>query len=401
MSKHEYGGGAIDKRGPDIWRLRWRANGQRCTKTFHGTLAAARKELRALVKAVDDGQHVAPTRLTLAQWADQWLMLLAREVNHTTRRRSRGLVSARTRERYGELLKQYVLPSLGERPLQKLTVSEIDKLYIELEHRLSATSVRHVHVCLRAALATAVRKGVLQKNPSDSADVPATEGGEVGQVLDQNELKRLLDGFRGLVLHPLVCAAALTGCRLGELLALRWSDIDATAGTLRIERSIERTREFGARIKEPKSWRGKRTIEIDQALLAMLLRLRETYLRQVAGVPDGTDVDLSLIGAKLPPNALIFASPMEPVDLTRPRNPNAVTCETRERFRKLGFAKLRFHDLRGSHGTALLDRGVPVHVVAKRLGHDPAVLLRNYAKRTRQADSAAAAAIATLSQGIL
>jgi integrase len=401
MSKHEYGGGAIDRRGPDTWRLRWRANGQRCTKTFHGTLLAARKELRALVKAVDDGQHVAPTRLTLRQWTDQWLTLLSREVNNTTLRRSRGLVSARTRERYGELLTLYVLPSLGERPLQKLTVSEIDKLYIALEQRLSTTSVRHIHVCLRACLATAVRKDVLQRNPSDNADVPTGEDGEVGQALDQNELKRLLDGFRGKVLYPLVCTAAFTGCRLGELLALRWSDLDPAAGTLRIERSIERTKEFGHQLKKPKSWRGKRTIELDPALLAMLLGLRKTFLHQVAGVPDGTEVDLSLMGAKLPSEALIFCSPAEPLDLTRLRNPNAVTRETRARFRKLGFKTLRFHDLRTSHGTALLNAGVPVHVVAARLGHDPAVLLRHYAKRTKRADNAAAAVIATLSQGIL
>jgi len=62
---------------------------------------------------------------------------------------------------------------------------------------------------------------------------------------------------------------------------------------------------------------------------------------------------------------------------------------------------LRFHDLRGSHETALLDRGVPVHVVAARCGHDPAVLLRNYAKRTKKADTSAAAVIGELTQSIL
>ena len=72
----------------------------------------------------------------------------------------------------------------------------------------------------------------------------------------------------------------------------------------------------------------------------------------------------------------MFPSPAGPFDFTRLRNPKSVTKETRARFRKLGFDRLRFHDLRASHGTALLDAGVPVHVVAARLGHDPAVLLR-------------------------
>jgi integrase len=78
----------------------------------------------------------------------------------------------------------------------------------------------------------------------------------------------------------------------------------------------------------------------------------------------------------------MFPSPVEPFSCTRLRHGKSVTKEARRRFRKLGFATLRFHDLRVSHETALLDAGVPVHVVAARCGHDPAVLLRNYAKRT-------------------
>jgi integrase len=93
-----------------------------------------------------------------------------------------------------------------------------------------------------------------------------------------------------------------------------------------------------------------------------------------------------------------MASPARP---THHRDPHAVTRGFVRRARKLGFPKLRFHDLRGTHETLLLDRGVPVHVVAARCGHDPAVLLRSYAKRTRKADTSAAVVIGALSQGIL
>jgi integrase len=131
--------------------------------------------------------------------------------------------------------------------------------------------------------------------------------------------------------------------------------------------------------------------------------MRETHLRIVAGVSDGdgTTVDLSLI--RLPEGALMFPSPPAGVtfEFTRPRDPHAVTRGFTRRARRLGFAKLRFHDLRGTHETLLLDSGVPVHVVAARCGHDPAVLLRNYAKRTKKADTSAAAVIGALSQSIL
>ena len=177
--------------------------------------------------------------------------------------------------------------------------------------------------------------------------------------------------------------------------------LDSTAKTLRIERAIEETREFGRILKEPKSRRGRRTIAIDNGLLALLLGVRERFLRLQAGVPDGAAVNPSMI--KLPIDALMFPAPPRGgtgFDMTKLRCPRALTHETRKRFRRLGF-DLRFHDLRVSHGTALLDAGVPVHVVAARLGHDPAVLMRAYAKRTQTADTSAAAVIGTLSRGIL
>jgi integrase len=121
-----------------------------------------------------------------------------------------------------------------------------------------------------------------------------------------------------------------------------------------------------------------------------------------AGAPDGAQIDLSLL--KLPDDALMFPSPPavgESFSFNKLRCPRAVTKEFQDRTEKLGFGRLRLHDLRGTHETLLLDAGVPVHVVAERCGHDPAVLLRNYAKRTRKADDRAAAVIGELSKGSL
>jgi integrase len=89
-----------------------------------------------------------------------------------------------------------------------------------------------------------------------------------------------------------------------------------------------------------------------------------------------------------------------PPTLSASRHPRNTTKEFVRKARKLGFKKLRLHDLRGSHETMLLDAGVPVHVVAARCGHDPATLLRNYAKRTRKADTSAAAVIGNISSSM-
>ena len=124
------------------------------------------------------------------------------------------------------------------------------------------------------------------------------------------------------------------------------------------------------------------------------------YLRLKAGVPDGAAVDLSLV--KLPADTLMFPSPADvEISLTRPRDARAVSRNFRTRARKPGFARFRFHDLRGTHETLLLDAGVPVHVVAARGGQDPAMLLRTYAKRTKKADTSAANVIAGLAKGVL
>ncbi|OLB75101.1 MAG: hypothetical protein AUI16_12855 [Alphaproteobacteria bacterium 13_2_20CM_2_64_7] len=119
-------------------------------------------------------------------------------------------------------------------------------------------------------------------------------------------------------------------------------------------------------------------------------------------MPDGVTVDLSLI--KLPDDALMFPNPPGPGEdfsFTKLRSPDSTTKEFIRKARRLGFPGLRFHDLRGTHETLLLDAGVPVHVVAARCGHDPAVLLRSYAKRTKKADTSAAAAISALANGVL
>jgi len=411
--RRDYGDGSLEERSPNRWRLRWRVGSNRYNKAFNGSKRAAQTELRRLLKSADDGQHVGPDRTTLTAWVDQWLALLqrrqteassdrpAKPTNSPSAKRKRGLVNAKTLERYAELLRLHVTPTLGGRRLQQITAPEIDALYVKLEAKLSSSTVHAVHVVLGSCLNAAVRKGLLIGNPVQKAEAPATgDHGAAGQVLDQDELARLLDGFRGRALYPIVVAAAFTGARRGELLALRWIDFDAANKTITIRRSLEETKAHGLRFKEPKGERGIRTIAIDDNLVALLCAERDNHRRILAGVGQHEAVDLSLV--KLPSGALVFPSAaISRIDFTRPRHPEAVTKNFVTRATKLGFAGLRFHDIRGTHETMLLDAGVPVHVVAARCGHDPAVLLHVYAKRTRKADTSAAAVIGAMSNAVL
>jgi hypothetical protein len=395
--KRSRGDGGIDARGVNTWRLRYRTNGRRSTKTIEGSKAKAQKALRDLLHAADTGNHVAPDRMSVGQWIEHWISI------GCPGNKKRREVGQRTIERYAELLRHHVVPTLGHRPLQQLQATEIDALYVQLTKRISPRTAHHVHTVLGACLGGATRTRRLVRNPMlELAKVPSPGESDHGMVLEADQLPVLVQGFKGSAFFPIVATAAFTGARRNEILALQWDDLDVEKKTLRIERGIEETDTHGLRLKAPKTERGKRTITIDDKLIALLLAERDRYLRLMAGVSDGATIDLSLV--KLPEGALMFPCPPargEEFSFVKLRNPRNTTKAFVRRATKLGFPGLRLHDLRGTHETLLLDQGVPVHVVAARCGHDPAVMLRAYAKRTRKADVSAADVIAALTKGTL
>jgi integrase len=380
------GEGTIDQRGEDCWRLRYRVAGRRFTVSFRGTKTAARTKLRELLRAGDTAQHVAPDRITVAQWIEQWISMGAPGQRQKALR-------AKALERYAGLMRKYVVPVLGNRPLQKLQATEIAQLYTSLKGR--PARARYVHVVFASCLATAKRMDMITSNPMTKVSTkPSIPEQNHGKVRDAEGLAQLIDAFRPYSLYPLVAVAANTGMRLGELLALRWTDLDPKKKELRVERALEKT--IGKiTVKPPKNERSIRSVPVPDDVIALLLAEKEKHQRLVAGIPDGADVDLGLI--KLPERALIFPNFVDgEIDLTKPRNQVTVSSDFRRKATKLGFEGFRFHDLRGSLATALIDSGTSIHVVAARLGHDPAVCLRSYAKETDKARADVVAAIANM-----
>ncbi|SIO53866.1 Phage integrase family protein [Bradyrhizobium erythrophlei] len=349
--------------------------------------------------------------VTLGQWIVDWL-------NSGAPGRRQEAVSQRTLERYEQLLNTHVKPVLGDRPQQQLKSTEIDKLYedIAAAGEIAPRTMHHVHVVFKSSMGTAFRTGLIATNPmlrlkkklsakvlipEDDAEI---EADDIGEGLDEAQLAALVGGFKSSSLCPIVALAAATGARRNELLALRWIDFDTDKKALRIEWALEQTKLHGIRRKRPKSARGIRTISLDDATVRMLVAERERHLRTSAGIPDGVDVDLSLI--RLPKNTLMFPALPEKgkdFDFTKSRDPRNFSKEFARRARVIGFGSTRFHDLRGTHATALLDAGIPVHTVAQRIGDDPATLLRWYAKRkrTKAADVNLANAIGTFAAGFL
>jgi integrase len=383
------GDGNIERRGADKWRLRYYAHGKQVKVSFTGTEAEARKELKTLTNAVNVGEHIDPVKTTLATWAESWLAILERDPE-----KRRGLVNVRTRERYQQLL-GHVLPTLGEAQLQKLTSMAIDKVYLALEKDLAPRTVHHVHTVLKACLTEAVRQRMLKYNPADTAHPPRPDNDNIATILDEDQMIKLRNGFRGHAIEGIVMVALMTGMRRNEIVALRHCDVDLDKGLIMVTRAVEETSK-GRWIKPPKTARGNRTISIDPVLISKLREIWDQHRRLTAGVPDGSSINLSMI--KLDPETLLF--PGEGDDLTKLRDPRSVTRVFIRMAEKVLGIKMRLHDLRASHLTFLIDSGTPIPTVAARAGHHPTVLLSNYAKWTKKGDNKAAEILAGFSKSM-
>jgi integrase len=353
-------------------------------KTVWRSFPEAKGKREAMYLAADlrkqmmSGKFVAKKGTTLAQWSEHWLSIGAPG-------KKKRKIGRKSVERYGQILRCHVFPALGDTRLQDIKSTMIDRLYSELEGKgqIGSNTREKVHIILGSCLNAAVRAKQISENPvADVQIIPTHNRSEVdhGMVLTAEQMKNLLRQSRGHSLYAVIAFACLTGARRGETLALMWDDVDLTKKTITIRRALEQTL-AGITFKGTKTG-NEREIGISDDLVALLSSERERHLRIVAGVPDGAAVDLSLV--KLPKGALVFPllTRGEKPDLCRPRSPKAVSSMFWLLARECGYKGLRLHDLRGSHGTALLNAGEPVHSVAARLGHDPAMLLKAYAKTT-------------------
>lgn len=405
--------GSIKERSPGHWAIILDvkdATGKRKRKwhAFKGSKREAQKECARLISELSTGSYIESNRLAVEDWITQWI-----DAGAPGRRRQR--VSQRTLERYSQLLRTHVVPAVGAKVMQKLQAADIDKFYSNMATaaEIAPRTQHHVHVVFGACLATAQRKGLIGNNPMLRVEqipnpnpqiIDEEPADDIGEGLEDEELAKLIAGFRSsnLMYAPVVVDAA-TGVRRNELLAFRWTDLNEERKTLKVERAWEQTKKYGLRLKPPKTKRGFRTIDLDDATLAILMQEKARLQRLMIGVPDGAEVDLSLV--KLPPEALIFPNLLQRgnFDWSLPRDPRNFTKEFARIAENAGFGRVRFHDLRGIHSTALLDAGIPVHTVAQRIGDDPAILLRNYTKRKRskQANASVALAIAAFSAGFL
>ena len=358
--------GHIRQQGKGSWELKFDLgrdplSGKRVTKyaTFHGTKRKAQEELTKLLAHRNEGSYVDPSRMTVAEYLHHWL---AADIDRR--------VAARTAAHHRGIVEQNIVPRLGHVPMRKLTAVHIEAFEAELQREgwvkqrrvpknggqpeprgLSAQTVIHVHRTLSQALSHAVRLGVLLRNPAVHVKPPRPDGREIS-ILGKDEISVLLAAAKGTPLYVPMLVAVTTGVRRGELLGMRWSDLDLEAGTLTINQSVERIK-GKVTFKAPKTKTSRRSITLPSATVQALEEHRSAQAEERLMLGLGRD-----------PRGLVFTrADGEPVDA------DSLTKAFGRLVAGTGVTSITLHGLRHTHISHLLMDGVHVKIVGERAGH--------------------------------
>lgn len=264
-------------------------------------------------------------------------------------------VRPRTHKRYAELMTLHAIPLLGKTSLAKLSAQQVQALYAaKLAAGLSPTTVRHLATVLHGALAQAERLGLVARNPVALVDPPRNAETEM-RVLAPEQVQALLRAVQGDRLEALYVVAVSTGLRQGELLALRWRDVDLAGGALSVRATLQRTKNQGYVLCAPKTKQSQRRIILGAVATTALRAHRARQAEERLAMGEAWDSSLDLVF----PNTL-----GKPMDGT-----NLLHYHFYPLLKRSGLPRIRFHDLRHTAATLLLGRGVNPKIVSEMLGH--------------------------------
>ncbi|MDQ4000206.1 MAG: site-specific integrase [Actinomycetota bacterium] len=280
--------------------------------------------------------------MNIGQYLGRWLADSVRDTVRST-----------TFERYEQMVRLHIRPVLGKTKLKSLTPAHVRGLYRErLDAGLSRRTVQYVHVTLHKALKQAVMDGLIPRNATEAVRPPQVRREEM-RPLAPEQVKVLLEAARGERLEALYVLAVTTGLRQGELLGLKWEDVDLEDGTLRVRRTLV-TAKGGPQLTTPKTKGSRRTVRLTQSTVNALRR----HLEQQLG-------EIDRAGSLWRENGLIFCSETgDPLDRR-----NVTAHRFKPLLKRAGLPQIRFHDLRHTCATLLLGRNVNPKIVSEMLGH--------------------------------
>lgn len=340
--------GTIYQRSSGSWLAQVTIQGHRLSKSF-STQKECRLWIKKMQEQIDNGLSFSGVRITFGQYLQSWLEY------------TKGTVRPKTWQQYEGIVRNHLTPALGKIRLSELQPNHIQNFYgqlIEGEH--SHRTIQLIHTIIHRALVIAQQQGLTGRNSAQLVTPPRYSKTEM-QVLTDFQSRQLLITAQGLRNEALYHLAITTGMRQGELLGLKWKDIDWAGCALYVRRQAQRISGKGIQLCEPKTASSIRLIQFGNETLRQLSahRKRQDIERLIPGWQENDMVFPSLIG-----------TPLDQRNLHR---------EFKGLLIAAGIPEIRFHDLRHTAATLMLSNGIPLLVVSRRLGHaKPSITLDIY-----------------------
>lgn len=329
--------GAIYQKSNGRWQAQFSIDGRRFSKSF-----VSRKEcadwLRDMANQKDQGLTSKGVDFVFEEFFENWLLLIKARVRTKTWLQYRGIGN------------HHLIPEFGKTKLVDIKPALIQNFYAQkLREGLGARTVQLLHGVLRSSLGFAERQGLIPFSPTKRVDKPAFTQPEM-KFLSDVQVRSLLLTTEATWLGMLLQMATTTGMRQGELLGLRWPDVDWVSATVRVRRQLQRIPYEGLVFSEPKSRSGIRTVQLGTLTLRKLMLHKD---RQDLEFPNGENKE-----------NLLFPSS----DGT-PKEPRVLLAQFKAALKTAGLPDIRFHDLRHTAASLMLMSGMELIRIARQLGH--------------------------------
>ncbi len=374
MSKRGQNEGTIYKRADGRWEgaLTLPGTGGKRKRVYGKTQREVREQLTALRRDLDQGMPVVTERQTVGQFLDRWLVDVVKPHK-----------SPKTAVSYAQVTRLYLAPTLGQHLLTKLEPRHVQAMMNGMVERgLAPRTVQYARAILRKALNQALKWGYVARNVATLVDPPKVKRHEI-TPLDASHAGRFLDAARNDRLRALFTVGVALGLRQGELLGLRWEDVDFATGTLTVRKQLQRI-DGKPQLVDLKTERSRRTLPLP-AVTASALRAHRARQSQ----------ERLLAGSRWQDWGLVFAS-----TIGTPLDPRNLTDRYKALLAQAGLPNIRFHDMRHSCASLLIAQGVPLEIVSRILGHSQISLTMNtYVHLLPQAQQQAADAMDRLFGG--
>lgn len=332
--------GSISKLPSGSWRARISLEGRRVSHTAP-TRQAARDWIRSMLDQMDKGLSRKTLDIRFGEFADEWLTAMKPNLRRSTF------------QQYSHISRDYLIPSLKNILLRELRRDQVQALYNRLQPNCGRPLMGKIHQVLHRALEHARLMGYIVANPADLVILPSQRAKEM-KILDESQVSRLIVAAKGARHEVLINLAIYTGMRQMELLGLKWIDIDWVRKSLIVQRQLQRKHkgeDWG--FFEPKTHAGRRTITLGNKAIEMLrARYEQQRLERIAARDKWQEFGLVFTTYR--------GTPFEPAN---------IFPEFKNLLKRAGVPDIRFHDLRHTAASLMLNHGIPPFLVSKRLGH--------------------------------